>query len=447
MIEPSKATPEGWLFLWGAGAYRVNCFSLPQTRLMQRSRGLLLMILALAPYVVLAFFVYDIFHARWMDQFLVGTAHGHVGYDFYSVPRSFINLQHGQNLYNLHYAEWYGPDATPFYYHPVITIAVGSWLSLMPASVAFPVFVCLSAATLLLLGYYWSRYFIDPLHRRIVPILTACSFPVYLMLWNAQMHVFTVVAVVLVLTAVIDMSRNKRADGKLLAGLLFSLFSKPLLLLWIPVLLVLPETRRATFRALIVYVLVSLLFFVLPFLQPTGGNKTHWENIVNQTGRVEQDKEYFSFATTFPLPLPGKLKNSLYLLVPLFLVISSLKLRFAPPQARMRITMYVLLALLASYYFAYSMVWEYHYTTLLAAVPAILFLYVTAEGWERRRLQYCFAAIVFLYLPSTYFLNHQLTTSSAFVMHLTRVLPATVLMILLISVYWQKRKTLFTVAR
>lgn len=407
---------------------------------MRRSKPLLFL-LSILPYAIILFFVADIFTSRITDNFLVGTAHGHVGFDFYSVPRSFINLQHGQNLYNLEYAGWYGPHATPYYYHPAISILVGSWLSLLPAKTAFAVFVMVIAALLLISGHVWAAYFTDPFKKKLAVLLTACSLPAYLVMWNAQMHIFTVVSVVLLLTAILDMLNGKSAQKKLVAGLLVSLFSKPLILLWVPGLLAVKETRAATIKSLIIYAMVSAAFFVVPFLQPQGSNITHWENIVNQSTSVGQDKEYFSFATTFPLPLPGKLKNSLYLLVPLLLCISSLRLaRIADSKKRLRVLLLLLLALLASYYFAYSLVWEYHYTTLLAAVPCMLYLYSVSKAGEKRHWKYVFITALSLYLPTTYIFRHDLAPGLALIMHLCKVLPVTVLLVMLIVQYRRNRE-------
>ncbi|HYO22045.1 MAG TPA: glycosyltransferase 87 family protein [Flavisolibacter sp.] len=387
---------------------------------------LLKFLLRLLPFLILCLFIVDLFSYRFLERFLVGASHGKIGLDFYSVPRSFINLQHDKSIFHTGFAHWYGQYATLYFYHPAVSILAGSWLSLFSPDVAFAVFVAVIAALLLYAGFLWTKHFTSPTARSLVLLLTACSLPGYLLMWNAQMHIFTVLSVAIILSATIDLYNGKNSSTKLIAGLLISLFTKPIMLLWIPALVIVKETRPATVRALVIYAVVSAIFFLVPFLNPEGDNYIHWKNIVSQSRRVEQHVEYFSFATTFPLPLPGKLKNSLYLLTPLLLCASVLWLiKMRDAQKKLRALIVLLLALLVSYYFAYTMVWEYHYTTIMAAMPCLLYLYKTSEGKERRWLLYAFIAGLLLYLPTTYFLLDELNETNTFIMHLTKVIPAT----------------------
>jgi hypothetical protein len=94
-------------------------------------------------------------------------------------------------------------------------------------------------------------------------------------------------------------------------------------------------------------------------------------------------------------------------------------------REKLRALIVLLLALLLSYYFAYTMVWEYHYTTIMACIPCILYLYKTSEGKRSQWLLYAFIAGLLLYLPTTYFLTGQLDNTTTFIMHLTKVIPAT----------------------
>ena len=56
------------------------------------------------------------------------------------------------------------------------------------------------------------------------------------------------------------------------AGILLSLFSKPAVVLMLPVLLVTRETRKCVLGPVAVYAVVSLLFLALPVLNPGGYN-------------------------------------------------------------------------------------------------------------------------------------------------------------------------------
>ncbi len=94
------------------------------------------------------------------------------------------------------------------------------------------------------------------------------------------MHVFVVLAVALILAGLMRLEQEpQRADRHLRwiqLGLLISLLSKPVVALMLPVLFVLPETRRKLLLPVAVYAVLSLLFLLVPRLNPGGYNGIHW---------------------------------------------------------------------------------------------------------------------------------------------------------------------------
>jgi hypothetical protein len=108
----------------------------------------------------------------------------------------------------------------------------------------------------------------------------------------------------------------------------------------------------------------------------------------------------------------------------------SLLLLFVKQQKqRLKAMLYLFLTLLASYYFAYTLVWEYHYTTIMAAMPCILWLYNKEES---KWLKYAIVAGLVLYLPTTYVLLKPTTDERILVMQLCKVVPVTLILFILL---------------
>ena len=154
-----------------------------------------------------------------------------------------------------------------------------------PPWVAFGVFDGVSVGLLLFAARRLAKAFDDPASRAFSYFALFCSPAVYAMLWEGQMHVFVVLAVALVLAGLMRLEQEpQRADRYLRwiqLGLLISLLSKPLVATMLPVLFILPETRRKLLLPVAVYAGLSLLFLLFPRLNPGGYNGIHWLYIPN----------------------------------------------------------------------------------------------------------------------------------------------------------------------
>ena len=127
----------------------------------------------------------------FFDRFLIGSWHGEIGTDFFSVPRAWINLRHGVSIFNTIFCD-YGPYASQYMHHPAVAIAVGSWTSLLSPTASYLSFVCVSIVLLWLGARLIARRVRGENAKALAFFAVFAAPPTYLLLWNAQMHVFTV---------------------------------------------------------------------------------------------------------------------------------------------------------------------------------------------------------------------------------------------------------------
>ena len=203
-------------------------------------------------------------------------------------------------------------------------------------------------------------------------------------------------------------------------GLLISLLSKPLVAMMLPVLFVLPETRRKLLLPVAVYAALSLLFLLLPRLNPGGYNGTHWFYIPNASFKakvamtllnpVESDLADCRTIYSLPMLLNAGGAGRIVLLLAKLPVAAAVLLSLAPlvlPQRGQRIRVAIVTAALCTlaYNLSYFQGWEYHYTTLLPLLPAMLWLWRGESSPPLRRLLMgCFLASLPLFLPTPFFL-------------------------------------------
>jgi hypothetical protein len=369
----------------------------------------------------------------FFDRFLLTMQYGEIGIDFFSVPRAWINLLHGENIFATEICD-YGPYATWYPYHPALSVAVGSWTSLLSPTASYLSFVCVSLGVLWLSATIVARRTSDENAKALAYFALFAAPPTYLLLWNGQMHVFTVLAAACLLAGLVDatsMDATRSSRGAVLAaaGLLISLLSKPLFVIALPLLLLLKETRRAAVTALLLYVAVSLAFLFIPALNPRGAvfqshphrdNWVHWTNIweksgsssymaapdVLRTASKKQFAEWFSLSSVFNHFFPGRVPTFVYHL-PLAAVLAFSVLAAKTREVRRRTTLALVAAMLGvqAYFLGYTIVWEYHYTTLLPTVPVLWWLYRAEKTPSGRRAAACaFWATACLLLPTLYFL-------------------------------------------
>jgi len=363
---------------------------------------------------------------RFLDIFVVGSWHGRIGNDFFSVPRSFLNLlKHTSMFSNTGFSD-YGPYGSMFTYHPALSIFLGSWLSLLKPWVSYSLFALISIFILIYCGFLISKQTSNILIKRFAYFSILCTFPTYLMLWNAQMHVFTVLAATLIMVSLLEIFTNKKKYGKgeihikLLIGLLASLFTKPIVILFFPILFFSKETRRTVIACLLVYTLVTAIFFIVPFLNPESDNIMHWMFLVHHSHvGYTGDSESFNTVTSpdhfefFSLPtfidsLSLKKINPLIYKIPIILVlILSIPILFIRERNdRILILLLTIILAIYSFYLSYSRIWEYFYTTLLPTIPIMAILYKKELFTNHNKIfKYSLIISISFYIPTLFFLS------------------------------------------
>ena len=383
----------------------------------------------------------------WLDRLVITTWHGREGFDFFSVPRAFINLLHGQSIYLTKQCA-YGPWATWYPYHPVLSVLAGSWLSLFSPWTAFGVFAAFSCGLLWLSGRMMALRAATPLLKQLSYFFMFCSTAAYLMLWNGQMHVFTVLAAALIAADLLDLAggtQTRKLFGirpLLAAGLLLTVFSKPVLLPAFLALFSIAEYRRTMIYSAALYALVSLAFLTVPFLNPAGlgfdalvdaalhpahmydqsiragqqfmtlkteymaDNAIHWFNMANLVSGVDASGFEFFSVKSYLTQLSGVEIPKPITMLPVLLLAAGSLLNFRVKEKGKQAcaALFLLMAAVTAFFVTYDRAYEYHYITALATVPAMLILAYQSPLKFSRGLAafYCLCAVVIL-LPTPYY--------------------------------------------
>jgi hypothetical protein len=214
-----------------------------------------------------------------LDPFLIGSWGGTIGSDFFSVPRAWINLLHGESIFSRTGSDFGPSHASGYPYHPALSVVVGSWTAMLPVVASYLAFVFFSLCVLWLSAALVARRVAGENAKALAYFAMFAAPPTYFMLWNAQMHVFTVLAAACLLAGLVDATKQGIGNwglgighrgaspipnpqslipppGAMLAaaGLLISLLSKPMLLLVLPLLLLLVEPTRRQLGTLVAHV-------------------------------------------------------------------------------------------------------------------------------------------------------------------------------------------------
>jgi tetratricopeptide (TPR) repeat protein len=382
---------------------------------------------------------------HFLDRFSAGTPDRRVGVDFFQVPRGYENLFHGNSILLTELSQ-FGPYGTPYVLHPCLAIAVGSWTSWLGPWAGYCAFVAVSLGLLLLSARLLALGLAGSAWKGFAFFAMICSVPVYYLLWAGQMHVFLVAAVALILAGLMRLEREDLAPNRHLrwiqAGILLSLFSKPAVVLMLPVLLVTRETRKCVLGPVAIYAVVSLLFLALPVLNPGGYNGNHWTNmvVVSLTPKLtyclafplERDLTKLSEIYSLPVfvhrllghPFPSTIRTLLTLVI---LGLSATPLLQTEKSSRLRAAVVTVCLCVLMHYLAYHAICEYQYTTILPLLPAHVWLWQreSVRGL-RRLLAASFAVSLLIFWPTLNFLDPADPSRYWLVNSLVRVVPVVV---------------------
>jgi hypothetical protein len=353
--------------------------------------------------VTVAWIVAMIASLEWgfLDRFCVGTCTCR-GIDLLGVPRGYDNLLHGKNIYLTEFSH-FGGRATAFLAHPFMSVAIGSWAFWIGAQHCHYVFVCFSLALLALSAWLLASVGKGPAGRAFACFSMFFSAPIYLMLWAGQLHVLVILSVSLILVGLIRLAGNdpkpKRSLLWIQAGILVSLLSKPVTMFMLPVLLVTRETRKWTLPPVAVYAVISLIFLLVPALNPGGLNGAHWINMIVASSTpkvlcwaflpVELDAstnfEIYSVAMLLQRTCGQEIAAiAKYLAIVVILVLSLTPLAYREQSKRLRAAVVVCCLAVLLHYLAYYAIFEYQYATTLPLLAVHVWLW---RGENRRGLR------------------------------------------------------------
>ncbi len=406
-----------------------------------------------------------------LNRLFYDSVHASVqGIDYFSLPKAFLNLARGDSAFGTFDPPAYGPHFTWFLSHPAVAVWLGSWLSLFAPMTGYWVYTVFAVGVMALCAWLLARESADPLHRRLIWLLVMGAFPTYWMLFVGNVHALPVLALGMVFVGIDRLTDGKDGQALVLAGLLLSLFSKPVVLLLMPLLLLLKETRRQAVRALLVYAVVSAIFEFVPALNPqaiglrevawlalhpafvrahmnlyTDGfvvnvwmrdNSVHWFNMIAQSGAPMVHVDVFSLPL-FLKAWMGKNAPGWLCRLPLFLTLLLIPfvVRIADRQLRLQAALLLSMATSLVFFLGYSTVWEYQYTSVLP-VAAMLLIVGERDVFYRSTRWWMFGLAACAWLPSLYFVTEgmPLTAHTMLLIWADRVLPVLALCLLMIGV-------------
>lgn len=429
--------------------------------------------LALITIIIVGFMLLSL-KLGWLNIFFYGAEINPSvqGIDYFAVPKSFLNLLEGRSIFDTWGGASYGPHSTWYLAHPAFSLFIASWFSFFSPWLSYWLFILFSVGILTYCGYLISKTTTNKLKKSSSYFFLLCAFPVYWMLFVGNMHAPLVLALTLILISVFELSYSedakdiKIANNKLFAGILISLFTKPIVLLMLPLLLLTKETRKTIIKSLIVYVIVSLLFILLPILNPQGvgldklmnvvfdfdfikdkmniyknqfvlneymkDNSIHWLNIIAQSEYKFMHIDVFSlpvFIDTIKVLSPGIYKIPIYIC----LLLSICVIFIEDKILRLESTLLLIMAISLSFFLSYNTVWEYQFTSVL---PIIALLPILKERgvFYKKYISLLIAAGVFLYLPSLYFLfrGGNFDNTALTFIRLDRIIPVLILFLIMI---------------
>lgn len=407
----------------------------------------------------------------WLNPFFWDAQHAHVqGIDYFALPKSFLNLLEHRSMYDSWHGVPFGPYATWYLAHPVFSVLVMPWFAFAPAWVSYAMFVLFSLCIMAYCGFIFAKQAKSPEEKSVYYALFLLAFPVYWMLYVGNMHAFFVLSLTLILLAIYEMAYTEidetQSQNKLLAGLLLSFLTKPLVILFVPILLCAKETRRTMIRAGIVYVAVSIIVLTIPWFNPESvgwskrlammfntdaikntmniyqnhfglnehmkDNGIHWFNLVAQSGYRFSHIDNFSFPVFLDTLFDKHFPDFLYLLPLLVAPLCSVMLLFIQDKsARLQLLLLLVAMSSISFFLSYNTVWEYQYASVLPVV-ALLYCLKDKHAFSKKQMTRLFVASCFFYLPNVYCLLDQsnIDSASISIIRVTREIPTLVLFLI-----------------
>lgn len=426
------------------------------------------------PFFIIGFVALMLGSLYWgcLDPFFFGAEHAQVqGIDYFAVPKSYLNLLEGRSVFDTWGGTMYGPYATWYLAHPAFSVFVASWFSFFPPWTGYCLFALFTLVILVSCGYLLSTLTTNRFNKRLAYAVLLCTFPTYWLLYVGNMHAPLVLALTLVMAALCEFASAeniKRANTLLFAGLLVSFFSKPIVLLMLPLFLLLKETRTTTIKAILIYAFVSLLFIIVPVLNPQGigwtrltelvfdpafikehmniyknqfvlneymkDNSIHWLNLIAQSDYELKHIDVFSLPVFVDSLLEKNLPAGIYK-IPIYIsIFLSLGVAcISDKKIRLESALLLVMAISLTFFLSYNTVWEYQFTSALPVV-AILPLLKERGVFYSKYIKGMFFIGLLICLPSFYFLVHNgdyQSPAALMLIRLDKIVPVLLLFVMM----------------
>jgi len=403
----------------------------------------------------------------WLDSFFWAAQHAHVqGIDYFALPKSFLNLLERQSLYDSWQGNPFGPYATWYLAHPIFSLLVMPFFAFLPPWLSYIAFVVFSLSLMIYCGALYAKNALPEEKNRYYAFFLL-AFPVYWMFYVGNMHAPLVLSLALILLSLYDMAfvlnQEAHANKKLLFGLLISFFTKPVVILLLPALFLVKETRKTTTLALMVYLIVSWVTLSVPLINPESigwskrfilmfdfetiketmniyknqyhlnenmkDNAIHWFNLIAQSGYRFNHIENCSFPVFLDTIFNKELPGFVYSLSIIFCLFCAVCLPLVAEKIlRLRLLLLVVMLTSVSYFLSYNTIWEYQYTSMLPVI-AMLYRIRNSLFFTKKQMIMMLTAGTFYYLPSFYCLLDQSNINISFItmVRLSRLLATLVI--------------------
>ena len=400
------------------------------------------------------------------------------GIDFFCSPKAYLNLLDGISMYDTWGARPYINKTITWYLsHPAFAVFVSSWLSCFKPWAAYWLWIIISVVIVFISGIIMSSCVEKPVQKGIVLLTSSISIPMFWTLYVGNSHAVIILSFACLFAGMIKLQGKKNGTGSKLVfgGILLSLFSKPVVVIMLPLFLIIRKTRKVTSIALLIYSIVSILFIIVPILNPEsiglGGivrllgnigyvktnmniyannfvltpemkcNSIHWFNLAAQAGHNFSHIDIFSLAS-FVNDLSGKELAPIYFKIPLYVALAVTLLFFLLEESKQIIAAIpVLILLVCSYFLSYNTVWEYQYSAMMPVFSTVLILFF--NGYRSRRIILIVYITLFLPMafPSLYFLVRNMESSilQMFCIRITRVVPVAMIYLLTLVLFIRRQ--------
>ncbi len=428
----------------------------------------------LLPFVTIAFVIIMLCSLCWgwlNPFFYILKDYDTQGIDYYSIPKSFLNLLEHRSIYDTWGGTPYVPYATWYLAHPAFSVFVGSWFSFFSPKVGYALFTLFSLVLIIYAAFLISKTTNDGLKKRLSFFILLCAFPTYSVLFTGNMHAPIILSITFILLSLFEFTYTdnyKTANQKLVVGLLLSFFTKPIVVLMLPLLLLLNETRKTTFKCIGIYCVVSILFLALPVLNPQAigynklmgivfdfdfikenlniyknqyvlndymkDNSIHWLNLIAQSDYKLMHINIFSLPV-FVDGLLNKLTPSVIYKIPIYICfLLSIGIAFIEnKKIKLESALLLVMSITLTFFLSYNTVWEYQYAAALPIV-ALLPILKSKNVFYKKQIPLLFFIGLFFCFPSFYWLNSLCQfnhTLSPAIIRANRVIPALLLFLIM----------------